>query len=199
MLVQKIETQRAENVLDHPHDIDPSILSNVHVLQSENFKPSVDTERAFRDALGCFGTGVTLITANTAQGPIGMTVNSFASVSLDPALVLWSIAKKSGRYEAFRNASHYAIHILAKNQIDLALSFAKNANGFDELDWDMNTGKVPLAKRALARFECESEVVHDGGDHSILIGKVKRFSQRAGQPLIFTAGKFGTFSGDDTI
>jgi flavin reductase (DIM6/NTAB) family NADH-FMN oxidoreductase RutF len=199
MLVQKIENECTENIHNHQQDIDPSILSNVHVFEAENIKPSPETERAYRDALGCFGTGVTLITTNTEQGPIGMTVNSFASVSLDPALVLWSVAKKSGRYEAFRNASHYAIHVLAKDQKDLALSFAKHADGFDKHDWDMKSGTVPLAKRVLARFECERETVHDGGDHSILIGKVVRFSQRAGQPLIFTAGKFGTFSDNDTI
>lgn len=199
MFVQNIDIQNTENMSIQAHEIDPLMLNDVHVLRTENVTPCVETERAFRDALGSFGTGVTLITASTDRGPIGMTVNSFASVSLNPALVLWSIAKKSGRYEAFRNASHYAIHILAENQLELAMSFAKNADVFNVTDWDMNTGHAPLAKRALARFECECEVVHDAGDHSILIGRVTRFSQRSGQPLIFNAGKFGTFSEDVTV
>lgn len=198
MHIQEIQIKDAQNMQDiTKHDIDPSVLQNVHVLQAQDIKPAPETERAYRDALGRFGTGVTLITAHTAQGPIGMTVNSFASVSLDPALVLWSVAKKSGRYEAFRHASHFVVHVLAKNQLDLAMSFAKNGNSFEGNDWDVNEQNVPLAKRALARFECACEVVHDGGDHSIMIGKVLRFSQRPGQPLIFTAGKFGTFMDDE--
>lgn len=175
--------------------INRDLLDNVHSLQLQNMAPNVEAEREYRDALGKFGTGVTLITTHTDRGPIGITVNSFASVSLDPALVLWSVAKKSGRYEAFRNASHFAIHILAENQMELAMAFAKNANTFKAPDWDISEDNIPLAKTALARFECINETAHDAGDHSILVGRVQRFSQRHGQPLLFSAGKFGTFSG----
>lgn len=187
------------NTQNQQNNIDPTLLQNVHAMQSDNgsLKPTGETERAYRDALGRFGTGVTLITASTEQGPIGMTANSFASVSLDPALVLWSVAKRSGRYEAFKNASHFAIHILAENQFDLAMTFAKNADAFEENEWEFNKGQIPLAKKALARFECETQVVHDGGDHSIMIGRVQRFSQRQGMPLLFTAGRFGTFARND--
>lgn len=191
-LIQATENQQ--------NDVDPTILQSVHAMQSDgdSLKPSVETERAYRDALGSFGTGVTLITTTTDQSPIGMTVNSFASVSLDPALVLWSVAKRSGRYEAFRNASNFAIHILAENQYDLAMAFAKNADAFEPSEWDFSKGEIPLAKKALARFECQTQAVHDGGDHSIMIGRVQRFSQRQGLPLLFTAGKFGTFVRNDT-
>lgn len=175
--------------------INSGLLDNVHSLQLQNTAPNVEAEREYRDALGRFGTGVTLITTHTDRGPIGITVNSFASVSLDPALVLWSIAKKSGRYEAFRNTTHFAIHILAENQMDLAMTFVKNANTFEELDWDISEDNLPLAKTALARFECVCETSHDAGDHTILVGRVLRFSQRHGEPLLFSAGKFGTFSG----
>lgn len=176
-------------------EVDPTLLLNARAMHDSNdsLKPSVESERAYRDALGRFGTGVTLITTHTAQGPIGMTVNSFASVSLNPALVLWSVAKKSGRYDAFINATNFAIHILAEDQYDLAMAFAKNADAFEDSDWEFNESNIPLAKKALARFECETNVVHDGGDHSIMIGRVQKFSQRNGQPLLFTAGKFGTF------
>jgi flavin reductase (DIM6/NTAB) family NADH-FMN oxidoreductase RutF len=198
MLTNNSQIQEAAHMPTQQPDFDPSVLNNVHALHETSVKPSAETEREYRDALGRFSTGVTLITARTEQGPIGMTVNSFASVSLDPALVLWSIAKKSGRYDAFRYASHFVIHILAKNQLDLAMAFAKDAHSFEGNDWDINDENIPLAKKALARFECESNVVHDGGDHSIVIGRVKRFSQRLGAPLIFNAGKFGAFLGNDS-
>ncbi|NRB13336.1 MAG: flavin reductase family protein [Rhizobiales bacterium] len=165
-------------------------------MRTQNITANGDAVRDYRDALGKFGTGVTLITTQTDQGPIGITVNSFASVSLDPALVLWSVAKKSGRYAAFRDATHFAIHILAENQMELAMTFAKNANMFEAPDWDLSQDNIPLAKMALARFECANEVSHDAGDHSILVGRVLRFSQRQGQPLLFSAGKFGTFTGN---
>lgn len=174
--------------------IDKNSLHNIHSLQAQNTIANVDTAREYRDALGKFGTGVTLITTQTDRGPIGITVNSFASVSLNPALVLWSVAKESGRYAAFRDASHFAIHILADNQMELAMTFVKNANTFEQPDWDISQDNIPLAKAALARFECVNETAHDAGDHSILVGRVLRFSQRQGQPLLFSAGKFGTFT-----
>lgn len=199
MLMENNKTQNDGAQEDIPQSNDPTILHNVHALPGTTIKPSVETERAYRDALGRFGTGVTLITTVTEDGPIGMTVNSFASVSLDPALVLWSVAKKSGRYEAFRDAQHFVIHVLAHNQYDMAMAFAKKADAFDGSEWETNKENIPLAKKALARFECEREVVHDGGDHSILIGRVQRFAQRPGKPLIFTAGHFGTFLGDEVV
>lgn len=157
-------------------------------------KPSAETERQYRDALGRFATGVTLVTADSADGPIGMTVNSFASVSLDPALVLWSVDKKSGRYEPFVTASHFAIHVLAENQHQAAMDFAREAQAFNAEDWHMSEDNVPLVKKAISRFECAREAVYDGGDHSIIVGRVLRFSQRQDQPLVFMAGEFGTFT-----
>lgn len=170
------------------------ILGSGHPLHNTAAKPSAETERQYRDALGRFATGVTLVTANSADGPIGMTVNSFASVSLDPALVLWSVDKKSGRYESFVTAPHFAIHVLAENQHQAAMDFAREAQAFNAEDWYTGEDNVPLAKKALSRFECALEVVHDGGDHSIIVGRVLRFSQRQDLPLVFMAGKFGTFT-----
>lgn len=170
------------------------VLGAGYQLHSDTEKPSAETERQYRNALGRFATGVTLVTANSDDGPVGMTVNSFASVSLDPALVLWSVDKKSGRYESFVAAPHFAIHVLAEDQHQAAMDFARDAHAFTSDDWSIGANNVPLSKNALTRFECALEAVHDGGDHSIIVGRVLRFSQRQDLPLIFMAGEFGTFA-----
>ena len=154
---------------------------------------SVEHERTYRNALGRFATGVTVVTCNTSQGPVGMTANSFASVSLNPALVLWSVAKKSGRYEVYKNARHFAIDVMRDDQKELALDFARNARAFETCSWEHGDHQVPLLQNCLARFECVLEASHDGGDHTILIGKVLRFAQSAGNPLVFSGGEFGKF------
>jgi flavin reductase (DIM6/NTAB) family NADH-FMN oxidoreductase RutF len=98
-------------------------------ITMETFQPSPDTQRALRTALGSFGTGVTVITTPTAKGPCAITVNSFASVSLDPAMVLWSVDKASDRRTAFAEARYSAIHVLAQGQDGLARNFARD--GYD--------------------------------------------------------------------
>lgn len=158
------------------------------------FVPGPDTSRAYRDALGQFATGVTIVTAQTESGPVGMTVNSFASVSLDPALVLWSPAKKSDRFAAFMAARHYAIHVMREDQGDLATDFAKNGRSFDKCDWAEGPEDVPLIKDCLARFDCVSEAQHDAGDHVILVGRVLRARLCSGKPLLFAGGKYGRFN-----
>ena len=156
--------------------------------------PSVDNQKDFRSALGQFGTGVTVITAHDNHSPIGMTVNSFASVSLDPALVLWSIANKSERRDAFYNAGFFAVHVLAENQADLALNFAKNPTAFEECEWHFGRHHLPILPGAIARFECSIQTTYDGGDHTIIIGKVEQFTHNEGKPLMFVGGHFGKFS-----
>lgn len=173
-------------------------IGPIHHFDADTMEPSAETRREYRDTLGRFATGVTLVTADSVDGPIGITVNSFASVSLDPALVLWSVDKKSGRYRMFKEASHFAIHVLAQSQHQIAMEFARDATAFHTKDWQLGENKLPLAKEALARFECITEAVHDGGDHSIIVGRVRRFSQRSGAPLIFTSGEFGTFTAHDS-
>lgn len=149
--------------------------------------------RALRDALGRFATGVTIVTTTGPEGPMGFTANSFASVSLDPALVLWSPARSSSRFATFAAAKHYAIHILARDQMPLIGRFARGGAGFDGLDVAVNTEGVPLIPDALARFECEQHATHDGGDHLIVVGRVLRFSQTSGAPLVFSQGAYGGF------
>lgn len=166
-----------------------------HDMPETSFAPGPDTARAFREALGCFGTGVTVVTANGANGPVAMTANSFASVSLDPPLVLWCPAKSSLRHDTFVSAHEFAIHIMSEDQQDIASHFARTGDDFEGLRWKPSPNDVPLLDGCLARFECSHHTCHDGGDHSIVLGKVHRASHRPGNGLMFKRGQFGGFSG----
>jgi len=163
----------------------------------ETFTPGPENAHAFRASLGRFATGVTVVTTMTDQGPLGMTVNSFASVSLDPPLVLWSPAKASLRTVHFTQAEHYAIHVLAHDQADLCQRFARDGDRFDGLDWTPCDLGRPLIEGCIARFECQTTAVHDGGDHYIILGQVTRATTREGTPLLFSRGKFGRFTASD--
>ena len=167
--------------------------NDIHALEAV-FVPEADNHRAYRNALGSFTTGVTVVTAMTADGPIGMTVNSFASVSLDPPLVLWSPAKSSSRYGAFTGARHFAIHVLSADQDHLSTAFTRGGSGFDGIDVRFNDEGVPVLPGTLARFECVEQAQHDAGDHTIIIGKVLRVAHRQGEPLCFSGGRFGRFA-----
>ncbi|KAJ56423.1 flavin oxidoreductase [Actibacterium mucosum KCTC 23349] len=160
----------------------------------QDFTPNADNTRAFRSALGRFGTGITVVTAPSADGPVGVTANSFSSVSMDPPLVLWSPSKSSRRAAYFTRSSHFAIHVLSQDQADIGNGFAKNAFAFDGLDWRPGQGDVPLIKGCLARFECSRHAIHDGGDHHIMVGRVDRVTTADGSdPLLFFCGQYGRF------
>lgn len=160
--------------------------------------PDPNDLRLFRDALGRFATGVTVVTAREEGGgaPVGITVNSFASVSLDPALVLWSAARASMRHRHFSSAPAFAIHVLRAEQQALAERFSSRTGaGFDGLPHRFNEAGVPLIDEVLARFECVTEATHEGGDHTIIIGRVARFTLcREGLPLTFFSGHYGGFA-----
>lgn len=156
--------------------------------------PNPSEPRLFRDALGRFATGVTVVTACDADGgaPLGITVNSFASVSLDPALVLWSAARSSLRHRHFSAAPVFAIHVLRADQQALAERFTRSGHGFEGLSHRLNENAVPLIDDVLARFECQTEATHEGGDHTIIIGRVTRFDLGPeAAPLTFFAGGYG--------
>jgi len=155
------------------------------------FLPGPGMERAYRDALGTFATGVTIVTVAGPEGPVAITVNSFASVSLSPALVLWSIDLGSDRCPVFRRARHSAIHVLGREQAALARHFAKNGRDFDGQDWAPSDMGVPLLAGCPARLECERVADHPGGDHRILVSQVLRVSRAPGDPLLFAGGTFG--------
>ncbi|NBB46860.1 flavin reductase [Rhizobium sp. CRIBSB] len=158
------------------------------------FVPMAENHRAYRNALGSFTTGVTVVTAMTSDGPIGMTVNSFASVSLDPPLVLWSPAKSSSRHAAFIGAEHFAIHVLGADQDHLSAAFTRGGSGFDGIEVGINEEGAPTLKGTLARFECLQQAQHNAGDHTIIIGRVIRVAHRQGEPLCFSGGRFGRFA-----
>jgi len=166
-------------------------------MHDHSFIPGPDTTHAFRGALGCFGTGVTVVTTMTATGPLGMTANSFTSVSLDPALVLWCPARVSRRHDDFAAARRFAIHVMADHQQALALRFARNGDDFDGLDWQSRENGPPRLAGCLARFDCTHAATHDGGDHSIILGRVTRITHRDGQGLMFKRGRYGDFFGRD--
>jgi flavin reductase (DIM6/NTAB) family NADH-FMN oxidoreductase RutF len=141
--------------------------------------------RDFRDALGRFPTGVALVTTMEGGRARAMTVNSFASVSLDPPLVLWSLARDSFRYGLFRDAERFAINVLAADQIVLSGECARQ----DDLEasgaaWDLGAGGAPLVHDTVARFECIREAIHPGGDHEIIVGRVTGFDAPRDAPAL---------------
>ena len=158
-----------------------------------SFVPGPDTQRELRDALGRFATGVTVVTCR-ADGPLGITANSFASVSLRPPLVLWSPARFSRRFDAFAGAEHFAIHVLGEEQGAIGEGFSAAGDAFDGLAHGANPEGCPVIDGCLARFECRAHARHDGGDHDIVVGRVLRASSREGRPLIFASGSYGRFT-----
>lgn len=149
----------------------------------------------FRVALGMFATGVTIVTARTAAGAlVGLTANSFNSVSLNPPLVLWSLARAAASLPVFSTGSHYAIHILASDQHDLARRFAaRGVDRFADVKFVEGVAGAPLLSGACATFECFNRSRYEEGDHVIFVGEVERCSHRAGaSPLLFHGGKFFT-------
>ncbi|MEM8570547.1 MAG: flavin reductase family protein [Pseudomonadota bacterium] len=151
-------------------------------------------QRQFRDALAQFATGVTIITAAGRDGPVGMTVNSFSSVSLDPPLILWSIAKDSDRFSAFEQSPYFCVHVLRAEDEALAMRFAANGIDFSGLAFGLGSGDIPLLAGFAARFECRVAARHEGGDHVILVGEVERIDHEKAQPLVFHGGRFGQFA-----
>jgi flavin reductase (DIM6/NTAB) family NADH-FMN oxidoreductase RutF len=157
-----------------------------------------DITRSLRNALGRFATGVTIVTAVDPDGqPIGLTVNSFSAVSLAPPLVLWCLDNTSHNLEAFRRASHHAINVLAAGQLDLSNRFATwPVDRFSGLRWHAGAGGAPLFDGCCATFEVANETAHPGGDHTIFLGRIERFTETDGlAPLLFHAGDYDQLRG----
>ncbi|MDO5656912.1 MAG: flavin reductase family protein [Paracoccus sp. (in: a-proteobacteria)] len=157
------------------------------------FAPDHAHARAFRDALGQFATGITVVTIAGPTGPQGVTVNSFAGVSLAPPLILWSPGKFSRRHDLFAEARAFSVHVLAETQREIADRFTRGGAQFDGLATTPNADGVPVIDGVLARFDCLREVTHDAGDHSIVIGRVRHVETAPGRPLIFAQGLWGGF------
>ncbi|VAV89317.1 Nitrilotriacetate monooxygenase component B [hydrothermal vent metagenome] len=151
-----------------------------------------DKGQEFRSALGSFATGVTVVTSADKDGaPVGVTASSFNSVSLDPPLVLWSLAKSSLSSETFCSSGHFAIHVLSASQEELSNSFAKSgADKFAEVNWSPGTLGSPLMDDYAALFQCKTLHQYEGGDHVILVGEVVEFDQKDQAPLLFHGGRY---------
>ena len=158
--------------------------------------PGLDSERDLRDALACFATGVTVITADTADGPMGITANSFTAVSLDPPLVLWCPAKSSSRFRHFVRPPHFAVHVLDASQQETCSLFAKGDQGFAGAPPARNPENVPVIDGILARFDCTLWDSIDAGDHAVVIGRVLRAYRHDGAPLVFAQGGYGRFTAE---
>ncbi len=149
--------------------------------------------RTLRDALGCFATGVTVVTARAADGtPLGLTANSFTSVSLDPPLLLVCIANGAGSAPALKEVEHFAVNVLQIGQQPVSNLFAsRNEDRFGDTGWSEGETGSPVLHGSLSSFECRRHAVHDGGDHFILVGEVvcARFEPRR-DPLLYFRGKY---------
>jgi len=149
--------------------------------------------RDYRGTLGQFATGVTVVTMRTPNGRrIGLTVNSFTSVSLDPPLVLWCLSRESASLPEFLTTNRFAINVLALNQVAIAQRFAtRHADRFAGIGCGIGPGGVPLLDGAIAHLVCRNIIQQPTGDHLIFIGEVERYERFAGEPLVFQAGDYG--------
>jgi flavin reductase (DIM6/NTAB) family NADH-FMN oxidoreductase RutF len=150
-----------------------------------------DASIAYRRALGAFPTGVCVVACEDAQGPLGMTANSFTSVSLDPPLILWCLHNESDRRHAFAAAKRFAINILAAEDRAHSQRFAGHAHRLDPDELDSAPGRAPLLKGALTRLECVTHKRLQLGDHTVIVGRVVGFDTREGDALLFFRGRYG--------
>ena len=153
--------------------------------------------RAFRDTLGCFATGVCIASVVGDDGrPLGLTVNSFTSVSLEPPLVLFCLDNRSESLPVFTAAPGFALAILSADQQALSDTFARVPHPirWDGVEARMGQGGAPLISGALAVLDCARHAVHEGGDHTILVGRVLAFDSRPGAPLLYYRGGYAALS-----
>jgi flavin reductase (DIM6/NTAB) family NADH-FMN oxidoreductase RutF len=170
-----------------PINVDPA---NEFASDSSPIDP-----RDFRNALGTYATGVTIITASGSNGkPYGLTCNSFASVSLNPPLVLWSLVLYSSSLSVFQNAGHFAVNVLGASQQALANKFARSSEDkFVGVEWTPGVGNAPLLKDSVANFQCRAVNRYYGGDHVIFLGAVEAYAYNRNEPLLFARGGYGRF------
>jgi flavin reductase (DIM6/NTAB) family NADH-FMN oxidoreductase RutF len=148
--------------------------------------------RDLRAALGQFATGVTIVTTRGSDGRrVGLTVNSFTSVSLDPPLVLWCLSRDAASMRHFIGAERFAVNVLAVDQIAIARRFAsRHVDRFADVACSIGLGGVPLIEGAIAHFVCRSMEQHRAGDHFVFIGEVQHHECFGGEPLVFHAGEY---------
>ena len=167
--------------------VNPATLTAPAMTDLRHPDPSL-----YRDVMGAFPTGVTVMTLTTADGTrIGVTASSFNTVSLDPPLILWSLALKAPSLAAFRSTDHFAVNILAEDQRAIALQFARPSDDkFTGIATETGLTGAPLLSDALAHVECRTVARHPGGDHEIMVAEVVTLRRRDGAPLVFQRGAF---------
>lgn len=149
--------------------------------------------REFRRCLGHYATGVSIMTGRQGDNLYGMTVNSFASLSLEPPLILWSVKKTSASAPFFTTAEHFAVNVLSASQAEISSRFgSSHADKFDGVPWRSGATDTPLIEGCIAYLECSRDAVHDGGDHYIIVGKVEALNVCGGSPLVFFQGAYAT-------
>lgn len=184
------------NVMSSAEDMPNNAPASLDRLADAiSFHPATTEGRKLRDALGRFATGVTVVSTAGADGPEGLTANSFSSVSLEPPLVMWCPAKSSRRFELFTQARFWSVHVLGAEQIDICHRFTRGGLGFEGLAFDLSPEGIPIIPGTAARFDCGTYACHDAGDHAVMIGNVLRVTIGGpdDHPLVFAAGKFGSF------
>lgn len=152
--------------------------------------------KELRNCFGKFATGITVITALAPDGTkLGLTVNSFSSLSLEPPMILWSLDKKSKNLDAMKGAPHFAVNVLASDQMDISNRFARTSdNKFDGIKLMPSKCNLPLLEGTVAHLECELIDMVEGGDHLIFIGKVEHFDVKDKKPLLYINGQYSTIS-----
>lgn len=158
---------------------------------------AVDT-RALRDAFGCFATGITVVTTVDDRGEkYGVTANSFTSLSLEPPLCLFCLDNKALSFDAFQESRHFAVNVLAQEQEALSSNFARsNVDKWNGVAYETWTTGAPILPGCVANLECDVEATHEGGDHVIIVGRVREMAYRDGncRPLLYYKGRYNALS-----
>ena len=146
----------------------------------------------FRKTLGQFATGVTIVTTlDKGAAPVGITCSSFNSLSMDPPMILWSLAKSAYSLPAFEHAKYFNVHVLSADQGQMSNNFSRSGNNkFSGVDYAKGLGDIPVLKGYAALFECETAHHYDGGDHVIIVGTVVAFRRKNKTPLVFHGGQY---------
>lgn len=146
---------------------------------------------SYRNALGAFTTGVAVVTSTIASKPIGITINSFSSISLKPPLILWSIDEQSSHFDDFHQVQSFAVHILSIRQKAIADRFVQISDDkFSNLEWTYDEMGLPVIPESLARLQCRHNSFYEAGDHRIILGEVLQYHRNEGEPLLFSGGQY---------
>lgn len=171
---------------------------NFRTINTKGVSSTSSAARQFRDAMGGFATGVAVVTALGSKNErIGLTINSFASLSIDPPLILWNLSNDSGLISLFQKEHRFNVVFLSEAQEKLALKFARpGEERYKGLKAPASDDGIPLLSGSAGAVECEVEVIYPGGDHVIIVGRVLRFAVNDSKPLLFYRSRFRHFSGE---